>query len=119
MSECIFCKILRGEIPSRKVYEDDLAYAFHDINPVAPIHILIIPRKHLSGVHEMSEEDRALVGHLFWVARRIAEDLELSPAKDPTRGYRLVINSGPQAGQTVFHLHLHLLGGREMTWPPG
>ncbi|HFC97094.1 MAG TPA: histidine triad nucleotide-binding protein [Thermosulfurimonas dismutans] len=119
MGDCIFCKILRGEIPSRKVYEDELAYAFHDINPVAPIHILIIPKKHLAGIHEMEEEDRELIGHLFWVARRIAEDLGHSPSQDPTRGYRLVLNSGSLAGQTVFHLHLHLLAGREMSWPPG
>ena len=119
MADCIFCKIVKGEIPSRKVYEDDRVYAFHDINPVAPTHILIIPKKHLAGVYELDEGDRELMGHIFYVARKIAEDLGFSPAQDPTRGYRLVVNSGPQAGQTVFHLHVHLLGGREMGWPPG
>ncbi len=119
MGDCIFCKIVRGEVPSKKVYEDELVYAFHDINPVAPSHILIVPKKHIAGIYQMEEADKDLVGHMFWVAKRIAEDLGLSPEGDPTRGYRLVINSGPQAGQTVFHLHLHLLGGREMSWPPG
>ena len=119
MAECIFCKILKGEIPAQKVYEDEKTLAFHDINPVAPTHLLIIPKKHLSGIQEMEEEDRELVGHLFWVARKLGEELGLSPVEDPTRGYRLVINSGPMAGQTVFHLHLHLLGGREMNRPPG
>ncbi len=117
--DCIFCKIVGGEIPSKKVYEDELTYAFQDINPVAPFHILIVPKKHILGIQEISEEHRDLVGHMFLVARRIAEDLGLSPDEELKGGYRLVFNVGRDAGQSVFHLHLHLIGGRSMGWPPG
>ncbi len=117
--DCIFCKIIKGEIPSKKVYEDDQVYAFHDINPVAPVHVLIIPKKHILGIQEISEEDRSLVGHMFLVARRIAQDLGLAPDEALSGGYRLVFNVGKDAGQSVFHLHLHLIGGRSMSWPPG
>ena len=119
IKDCIFCKIVRGEIPSKGVYRDDLVYAFHDINPVAPTHILIIPIKHIVGVQSLEPEDECVVGHMFYVARRIAEDLGLAPDKDLNRGYRLVFNVGRDAGQSVFHLHLHLIGGRRMSWPPG
>jgi len=114
MSETVFAKILRKEIDARMVHEDDQCVAFHDINPQAPVHVLIIPRKELLNVNEMGDEDEQLIGHLFTVARDLAKSLELSD-----RGYRLVINNGDHAGQTVAHLHVHLLGGRTMTWPPG
>ncbi|ADC89229.1 histidine triad (HIT) protein [Thermocrinis albus DSM 14484] len=113
VKDCIFCKILRRELPSTGVYEDELVYAFRDINPVAPTHILIIPKKHILGVQELQQEDECLVGHMFYVAKKIAEQEGLSG------GYRLVFNVGKDAGQTVFHLHLHLIGGRSMNWPPG
>jgi histidine triad (HIT) family protein len=110
---CLFCKIIAGEIPSRKVVEDDLAYAFRDIGPQAPTHILIVPRKHITSLAHAAEEDTELLGHLHWVAAKIAEQEGLK------KGYRTVINIGPDGGQTVDHLHIHLLGGRSMTWPPG
>ncbi len=119
MGECIFCKIVRGEVPAQKVQEDDRVVAFRDINPVAPVHILIVPRKHIEGVQSLTPEDECLVGHMFYVARRIAEEQGIAPAEDLSRGYRLVFNVGRDAGQTVFHLHLHLIGGRSMGWPPG
>lgn len=112
--DCLFCKIIAGEIPSNKVYSDDEVYAFHDINPAAPTHILIIPRKHLSAVNSASEADQALLGKLLLRANQIAADQGL--AED---GFRYVINTGRDGGQTVFHLHLHILGGRAMSWPPG
>lgn len=108
----LFRKIIDREIPADIVYEDDRALAFRDINPQAPVHILVIPRKELARVAEMTEEDRDLLGHLFFVARGIA-------AKEGLEDYRLVINNGAGAGQSVFHLHLHLLGGRKFAWPPG
>ncbi|RLD16534.1 MAG: histidine triad nucleotide-binding protein [Caldiserica bacterium] len=111
--ECIFCKIIKREIPSEIVKEDDLAIAFKDINPQAPVHILIVPKKHIASISEMKEEDENLIGHLFNMAREIAQELGLSS------GYRLVINNGKDAGQEVFHIHLHLLSGRKFSWPPG
>ncbi len=117
--DCIFCKIIKGEIPSKKAYEDDLCYAFHDINPVAPVHILIVPKKHILGIQEITEEDAPTVGHMFVVARKLAEEQGLAPGENLERGYRLVFNVGRDAGQSVFHLHLHLIGGRSMSWPPG
>lgn len=112
--DCLFCKIIAGEIPSNKVYEDDAVYAFHDINPAAPVHILVIPKKHLSAVNAASEEDQALLGHLLLKANAIAAEQGLAE-----EGFRYVINTGDKGGQTVYHLHLHILGGRQMTWPPG
>ncbi len=112
--DCIFCKILKREIPSKIVYEDDQCLAFEDINPQAPIHILVIPKKHISTALDMSELDRELVGHLVLVASRIAQGKNIAQS-----GYRLVLNTNRDAGQTVFHIHLHLLGGRVMSWPPG
>ncbi len=114
MPETIFSKILSGELPADLVHEDDQCIAFRDINPQAPVHILIIPRKAFASIEAMSDEDEQLVGHLFLVARDLARTFELADS-----GYRLVINNGSNAGQTVFHLHVHLLGGRAMTWPPG
>ncbi len=111
---CIFCRIASGASPARKVYEDEDVFAFHDIHPQAPVHILIIPKKHLASLEETEEADQALLGKLLYVARNIARDFELH-----RNGYRLVLNTGRQGGQTVFHLHFHLLGGRYLYWPPG
>jgi len=110
---CLFCKIIEGSIPSTPVYQDDLGYAFADINPKAPVHVLIVPREHIRSLDEAGEEKRALLGHLLWAAADIARKKGL---KD---GYRIVVNTGEDGGQTVDHLHLHLLGGRALTWPPG
>src|ERR1700744_3983394 len=110
---CLFCKIVAGEIPSKKVFADDLTYAFRDINPQSPTHILVVPRKHIGSLAEAQGGDRDLLGHLHLVAARIANDEGLD------NGFRTVINTGPDGGQTVDHLHLHLMGGRSMTWPPG
>ncbi|MBV9924078.1 MAG: histidine triad nucleotide-binding protein [Acidobacteria bacterium] len=111
---CIFCKIVAGEIPAAKIYEDGRAVAFRDINPQAPTHALVIPRKHVASLSEAGEADEALLGHLLRVAARVARD-----AGHAEGGYRTVINNGPDAGQTVFHVHVHVLGGRALTWPPG
>jgi histidine triad (HIT) family protein len=110
---CLFCRIVNGEIPSTPVYQDDLAYAFADISPKAPVHVLVVPKEHIASVGHTGEEDQALLGHLLSVAAQIARD------KGLTSGYRVVSNVGEDGGQTVDHLHLHLLGGRPMTWPPG
>ena len=110
---CLFCKIVEGVIPSTPVYQDDLGYAFADINPQAPVHILIVPREHISSIDEAGEDKRALLGHLLLAAADIARKKKLG------NGYRIVVNTGEEGGQTVDQLHLHLLGGRAMTWPPG
>jgi histidine triad (HIT) family protein len=110
---CLFCRIVEGEIPSTAVFEDDLAYAFADIGPKAPVHILVIPREHISSMIDVDESKKALLGHLMWVAAEIARNKGLG------NGYRIVVNTGEDGGQTVDHLHLHLLGGRAMMWPPG
>ncbi|MBW4503044.1 MAG: histidine triad nucleotide-binding protein [Scytonema hyalinum WJT4-NPBG1] len=112
-TETIFSKIIRREIPADIVYEDDLALAFKDVNPQAPVHILVIPKKPIPRLADAESEDDALLGHLLLTVKRVAEQAGL------TNGYRLVINTGPDGGQTVYHLHLHILGGRQMTWPPG
>ena len=113
MSDCIFCKIANKEIKSDIVYEDDRVVAFNDINPHAPVHGLVIPKKHIVGVAEARDEDAELIGHLQLVAAKLAEE------KGVAEGYRIVVNSGPLAGQSVMHLHYHLLGGRRLNWPPG
>ncbi len=113
-SECIFCKILSRELAARIFFEDDLAIAFNDINPQAPVHILVIPKKHISTTLDLSPEDNVLIGHLFQVANRIAVEKNIAE-----RGFRLIMNTNPEAGQSVYHIHLHLLGGRAMLWPPG
>lgn len=110
--DCLFCKIAAGEIPSKKVYEDDLCYAFYDIDPQAPTHFLVIPKAHIASVSEVAPENQAVVGHIFSVIAQITKDLGLE-------SYRVVSNIGEQAGQSVFHLHFHVLSGRDMTWPPG
>jgi len=112
--DTIFGKILRGELPSDEVYADDEFYAFRDINPGAPTHVLVIPRKPIAMVAHATEEDASLLGRMLLVANRIAEKEGLAES-----GYRLVINNGAGAGQSVFHLHLHIIGGRELAWPPG
>ncbi len=114
MEDCIFCKIAAGEIPADIVYEDDAVVAFRDLSPQAPTHILIIPRRHIASLNELQAEDEGLVGHLFTVAGEIARAEGIADA-----GYRTVLNCNEDGGQTVFHIHLHLLGGRRMTWPPG
>ncbi len=111
--DCIFCKIVAGEIPSKKVHEDELVYAFHDIHPMAPAHILVVPKKHVPSLAHVVAADEGVLGRLLATTARIAEEQGLS------QGYRVVISTGPQGGQTVDHLHLHLLGGRQMHWPPG
>lgn len=109
MSDCIFCKIIAGVIPSTQVYADEQVTAFRDINPVAPTHILIIPNQHIASVNALSPEDQAVMGYLFSAAKKIAAQEGLAES-----GYRLTINTGPDSGQVVYHLHLHLLGGRKM-----
>ena len=112
--DCLFCKIVAGEIPAEVIWESDSAVAFRDINPQAPTHVLVIPKRHVATINDLSDDDRETVGDLFIAAKRIAADEGL--AED---GYRVVMNCNAAAGQTVFHIHLHLLGGRQMTWPPG
>ncbi len=114
MSDCLFCKIIAGEIPSDKVYEDENVFAFRDISPVAPLHALIIPKKHISTINDLETDDAETMGNLFLAAKTIAKQEGYDEA-----GYRTVMNCGEAAGQTVFHVHLHLLAGRELTWPPG
>lgn len=114
MSDCLFCGIVDGRVKANLVHQDDAVVAFKDISPKAPVHILIIPRKHLVSVSDIAETDRALVGQIFQVAAKLAREHGIAD-----RGYRVVVNSGADAGQSVFHLHYHLLGGRQMTWPPG
>lgn len=112
--DCLFCRIAAGEIPSKKAYEDDELYAFHDIHPQAPVHVLLIPKEHVASISEMGEEHEGLIGRLLLRAARIASELGISES-----GYRVVTNRGERAGQSVFHLHFHILGGRPMGWPPG
>ena len=113
MTDCLFCKIIAGKIPSRKVYEDEKTFVFEDINPQAPTHVLIVPKKHIAGIDQATEADAEILGYCQLVAAKIAHERNL---KD---GFRTVYNVGADAGQTVFHLHLHLVGGRKMSWPPG
>jgi len=111
---CLFCRIARGEIPADIVHEDDLVLAFRDINPKAPTHLLVIPRRHVQSAADLRESDAEMLGRLFGVAAQLAREAGVAD-----RGFRLVTNSGPGAGQSVDHLHFHLLGGRQMGWPPG
>ena len=113
MSDCLFCKIITGQIPSKKVYEDEHIFAFDDVNPQAPTHVLVVPKKHIRGLKEAQPEDAGLLGRCELVAAEIARQRQIED------GYRTVYNVGPRAGQSVFHLHLHLLGGRNLRWPPG
>jgi histidine triad (HIT) family protein len=113
MKDCLFCRIISGEIPSQKVYDDEHIYAFEDINPQAPTHVLIVPKKHIRGLKEAHAEDSELIGRCHLAAAHIARERNVED------GYRTVLNVGPKAGQSVFHLHVHLLGGRHLQWPPG
>ena len=112
MSDCLFCKIVAGDIPSKKVYEDELCLAFYDIDPQAPTHFLVIPKTHIGSVSEVNGENSTVVAHIFAVIAKVTKELGVD-------SYRVVSNIGQQAGQSVFHLHFHVLGGRDMTWPPG
>ena len=112
-ANCLFCRILRGEIPAKKVHEDDHVFAFEDVNPQAPTHVLIIPKRHFAGLKEAQAADAELIGRCHLAAAHIAHQRNIE------NGYRTVLNIGPGAGQSVFHLHVHLLGGRPLTWPPG
>ncbi len=111
---CLFCRILQGEIPAKPVFSDELCFAFADIQPQAPTHILLIPRRHIDSLVQATAEDADLLGHLLATAAQIARQLQLYHG-----GYRVVLNTGDDGGQTVHHLHLHLLGGRSLAWPPG
>jgi len=112
--ECIFCKIANHEIPTEAVYEDDDVIAFHDINPQAPIHLLIVPKKHITSIMEVAEEDGPIINKIVKVAQKLAKENNIDK-----KGFRIVVNTGDDGGQTVKHLHFHLLGGRFMTWTPG
>ncbi|MDZ7374663.1 MAG: histidine triad nucleotide-binding protein [candidate division KSB1 bacterium] len=112
--ECVFCNILRGQLPAEFVYENERVVAFRDINPQAPVHVLIVPRKHIASTNEVRPEDQQLLGEMILVAQKVAQAEGIAQS-----GYRLVINCNEDSGQEIYHLHLHLLGGRRMTWPPG
>lgn len=112
MSDCLFCKIAAGDIPSKKVYEDDLCYVFYDIDPQAPVHFLVIPKAHIPSASQVDEHNADTIGHIFSVIAALTKELGLD-------SYRVVSNIGEQAGQSVHHLHFHVLAGRDMTWPPG
>jgi histidine triad (HIT) family protein len=114
MGDCLFCAIVGGKAKTNIVYQDERVVAFKDIRPRAPVHFLIIPRKHISGVLDIEPEDSELIGEVFQVAARLAREHGIGES-----GFRVVVNSGPDAGQSVFHLHYHLIGGRQMSWPPG
>lgn len=113
MKDCLFCRIIRGEVPAKKVYEDAETFAFEDINPQGPTHVLVIPKKHIRGLKEAQAEDAQAIGRCHLVAAEIARQRSIED------GYRTVLNVGPRAGQSVFHLHVHLIGGRNLHWPPG
>lgn len=113
MENCLFCKIVAGEVPSKKIYEDELVYVFEDIAPTAPIHYLVIPKEHISKLEDITEQNSAVIAHIYEVIAKLAKDLNL------TDGFRVVSNCGEQAGQSVFHIHFHLLAGRPLEWPAG
>jgi histidine triad (HIT) family protein len=114
MSDCLFCKIIAGQIPGTIVYQDDQLIAFKDVNPQAPLHVLVVPRRHIASLNDLAPDDDALVGSMFRAAAALAKE-----HGHAERGYRTVFNTNRDAGQTVFHIHLHLLAGRPLTWPPG
>lgn len=111
--DCLFCKIIGGEIPSERIYEDDKIYAFRDIDPQAPVHFLVIPKKHIASLDDLKDEDKELIGYIFTKIRDLAKEMELDG------GYRVVHNIGDDGGQSVKHMHFHVLGGRSLQWPPG
>ena len=112
--DCLFCKIAKGEIPANIIYQDDLVVAFDDIDPKAPVHKLIIPRKHIATINDLEPKNNNLIGHMTQIAKKLAKEFEVDQS-----GYRILMNCNKDAGQVVFHLHMHLLGGRSLTWPPG
>jgi len=114
MEDCIFCKIIKGEIPSNKIYEDDKVIAFHDIDKEAPVHFLVIPKEHIESVNQINEKNSLIVSHIFLVINKLVSDLGIAKG-----GYRIVNNTGRDGGQSVKHIHFHVLGGRNLTWPPG
>ena len=114
MEDCLFCKIVNGEIPSKKVYEDDKVYAFYDINPEAPTHFLVIPKEHIESANDLNDNNADVISHIFKVINKLAVELNIED-----KGYRIVNNCGEDGGQTVNHIHFHVLGGRNMQWPPG
>lgn len=114
MADCLFCKMVSGEIQPNKVYENNDVLAFEDINPQAPVHVLVVPKRHISTLNDVQADDAELIGKLYLAARQVAQDKGVAE-----RGYRTLINCNAEAGQSVFHVHLHLLGGRPMGWPPG
>jgi len=111
---CLFCKIVAKEIPGEVVYEDEHALAFKDLRPVAPTHVLVVPKKHIAAIHDLTPDDAVTIGNVFVAARKVADQLGLT-----AQGYRLVVNDGDAAGQSVHHIHVHVLGGRNLAWPPG
>jgi len=113
MNDCLFCKIVAGQIPSKKIYEDDYTYAFEDIDPKAPTHVLVVPKQHVIDLKSATEKDAEIIGRCHVVAAKIARDRKIEDS------YRTVLNVGPGSGQSVFHLHVHLIGGRTLRWPPG
>ena len=114
MENCIFCKIISGDIPSKKIYEDDKVYAFYDINPEAPTHFLVIPKEHIESANTLNDENINIISHVFKIINKLVVDLGISE-----KGYRIVNNCGEDGGQTVKHIHFHVLGGRSLQWPPG
>jgi histidine triad (HIT) family protein len=114
MEDCVFCKIVRGEIPARKVFENDELLAFDDVNPVAPVHVVVVPKRHIATLNDASDPDVGLMGKLLLGAKAVAREKDLQE-----RGYRTVINTMEGAGQAVFHVHMHVIGGRVLRWPPG
>ena len=114
MSDCLFCRIVRGDVKGNIVYQDNSVVAFKDINPKAPVHLLIVPRKHIATLLDLQQEDHSLIGKIFSVVNQLAKDQGIAQG-----GFRVVVNCGARAGQSVFHIHFHLLGGRPMAWPPG
>ena len=114
MSDCIFCKIVAGEIPCHKVYESDTVLAFRDIDPQAPVHVLVVPKRHFATLNDLSSSEPGVMDGLYWASVQIARELGVADS-----GYRTLVNCNEEGGQDVFHLHLHLLGGRRMSWPPG
>jgi histidine triad (HIT) family protein len=113
MTDCLFCRIVAGEIPAKKVYEDEHTFAFDDLDPQGPTHVLIVPKKHIRGLKEATPEEAEIVGRCLLAAAHIARQRNIE------EGYRTVLNVGPKSGQSVFHLHVHLIGGRNLAWPPG
>ena len=114
MENCLFCRIVRGEIPSTKVFEDDQILAFKDLEPQAPVHVLVVPKKHYDSIMQLKAEDGALLAHVFEVIQYVANEFDIAE-----KGFRVVVNTGKEGGQSVDHVHFHVLGGRSMEWPPG